>query len=227
MNQFRPGSRHQQGHKPPVYLVVFGTQDAPGQTRCYHHGYGPAALAELRRIAQEMDLFQWPGPDRQLELTALAIGTVHQNTATNHVHKTPGDTEPEAGAAVLPGNRGAALGKGIKQSPQLFRLHANAGIHYPGHQQFLLTITADHQGDGTFVSELQGIATQVDDDLSQSGRVGTDLLRQRVLTDDAEIQTLFTGPGGKEGADFIKKFRQIDRYDIHIQFVGVDLRMVE
>ena len=127
----------------------------------------------------------------------------------------------------MPGNGGAALGKGIEQPPQLLRLHANAGIHDPGHEQFLIAITTDHQGNGPLIGKFKGITTQVDNDLAQSGGVSAHLLRQRVFADDAEIQSFFPGSWREEGANLVKKFRQIDRYDVHIQFVRVDFRVVE
>lgn len=110
---------------------------------------------------------------------------------------------------------------------QLLRLHANTGIDHPGNQGFGLAITADDQGDRAAFREFQRICTQIDDDLPVSGWVRADLLRQRILADNAEIQAFLPGPWLEERADFIQQLRQVHRHHIHVQLVGVDLGVVQ
>ena len=174
-----------------------------------------------------MDILQWAGGDGKLKLTAFAIRAGNGYVATQQLRQPTGNAQPETGSSILPGNRGATLGERVKQPAQLFGFHADAGVHHPGHQGLALTITSNIQRNRTIFREFKRISAQIDDDLAKACRVRGNLFGQGILTDDMKFQPLFPRPGCEESADFVKQFRQINRHYIHIQLIGVDLRVIQ
>lgn len=198
-----------------------------GQPGHVHLGQITASGAQCRRVPQHGHTVQAPGADRDFELAALAIGAGNGNAAPQQFRQTPGNAQAQPGAAVLPGNGGTALGEGIEQPAQLLRFHADAGIGYPGNQQFPRSVATNGQGNRTLFRELQGITAQVDNDLPEAGGVGMNLLGQGKFTGDMEIQPLFPGLGREKCPDIRQELGHVHRHDVHVEFVGVDLRVIQ
>ena len=227
MRHLGPGAGDEQVHQLTVHLVVLGHQDTAAQVGRMQHGQLATALGHFRGVPDHVDIVQWPAVDRDLELTALAIDTVHPDITAQQLGEMPGDAQAQPRSPVLASGGGGTLGEGVEQALHLLRLHTDAGIHHPGMQLFLLPVTADRDVDTALIGELERITAQVDQDLAETCRIRADDLRQRVLTLDEKLEPLLPGPGGEEGTHLVQQFREVDVQALHLKLVRIDHGMVE
>ena len=109
----------------------------------------------------------------------------------------------------------------------MLRLHTDSRVDNPGNQYLPLSITIHRQGDRPFFRKFKRVSTQIDNNLAQARRVSLDLLGQREFTEYIEVETFFLRPGGEKSTNLVQQLRQVHRYHVHIQLVGVDFGVVE
>ena len=159
---------------------------------------------------------------------------MHADFAAKHRGQTAHDGKPEPGPAVLAAGRTVDLLESLEDALQFFGRNADAGVG--DHQtyerrnrakQALLTHRLGAQSYATAGGELECIADQVHQDLSQFVRVGLQAFRRLGGDVDIEIEPALTRdmlvlalePGGEQ--------RQVDGISDHLHLAGLDLRQIE
>src|SRR5262249_18604780 len=99
---------------------------------------------------------------------ALALLARYRYVTTHHAGELAGDREPQPGPTITSGGRSVGLAELLEQLGLLLWRHADAGI---GHSDFDPVVAIRHlpnmQRNLAFLSELAGVAQQVEQDLSQ------------------------------------------------------------
>src|SRR5260221_2344390 len=150
------------------------------------------------------------------------------NVSTHHPTKAAADGEPQPGAAVLAGRRCVSLNKVLEQPRYLLRCHADSSIGYTKHGPVSAVFRRATAGDPdrAVVSELGGIAGEIDERLTQPLRIGMSTAEIDGTVDlDAVAVLLSQRTDG--GRDLLDERRGVDRFEMHFHLAGIDLRQVK
>ena len=139
-------------------------------------------------------------PHDEVELTADAGLALEPETAAHHLDELRRDGETEAGAAVPACRRGVGLDERPEDLPALVLGNADARVAHRAAEQHLVVAPLGHRdldADLARVGELDGVAHQVEQDLTQSSRIA-DERRRHVRRDAArQLQPLLRRPAAR------------------------------
>jgi len=140
------------------------------------------------------------------------------------------DDQAKASAAVHPGGRGIGLRERGEQLRETFRRDADAGIDDLEAQRMrgaVLAVLLDAQGDATAFGELDGVAEQIGQHLSQSRRVTAH--READVGVDFQMQQQAFGLGllGQQPDHRFGQLAQVEGRGFQFNLVGLELGVVE
>jgi len=139
------------------------------------------------------DVGSWRLAPRQVHRKDRALARLarHGHVSAHHARELARDGQAEAGAAVLPGGRGIGLGELLEQLGLLLRRHADASV---GDRELNPVATvgdpARPQRDLALVSELKGIAQQIEQNLPQPHGVNGQCAEVLLDVDDEAVLVL-------------------------------------
>src|SRR5438132_5202992 len=147
------------------------------------------------------------------------------NVSTHHPTEAAADGEPEAGAAVLTGRRCVSLNEVLEQPGYLLRCHADSSIGYAKHGPVSTVFGCAAAGDPdrAIVSELRGIAGEIEERLTQPLRIGMNGAEIGCAVGLDAIAVLL-GQRTDGSRDLLDERRGVDRFEMHFHLPGVDLR---
>ena len=147
------------------------------------------------------------GKDRALPLLALDL-----DRAVHHLHDTLRDGQAEPGAAVSVGGGGVLLGKGIEDTRQEFRTHADTGIRDGKAQGGLAVIVRGplhgQLHPAALRREFHRIAQDIDQDLAQFHGVADVIIVDLGFDMALVVQTLLTALAAEEGIDGLQELAE-------------------
>ena len=171
-------------------------------------------------------------PDLKNETRTLAGDAFYPNTAAHHFDQLLGDRETEAGAAIFAGYLAIGLREGGKNRFLVFRRNPDtrvvdrdfeAVIGFP----FGLRATREGKADCAVLGEFDGVAQQVDQDLTQPHRIAEDEARCIRTQVAGEFQTFQRDARRERFQGVADQVEQIEFDFLDIQLAGFDLGEVE
>ncbi len=141
-----------------------------------------------------------------------------------------GDRESEAGAAGPAGDVVFGLREGFKEALLIFGGDADTGVgDGEAGGEFGGTVGEEGEAEGDFalVSELDGVADEVDEDLAEAEFVGGDEEGVVGESGEGEADAFFDGAGAEEAFDFLELSGEGDGGEADIDFAGFDFGEVE
>ena len=121
-------------------------------------------------------------PDGEAKLRALAELALGVELAAHQLHEAARDGEPEAGAAVVPGDRWIRLREGLEDRRDALWGDADAGVRH-GETEPLARLGGHAQADPPLRRELHRVRQEVHEDLPQP-RCVADHARRHLRGDD-------------------------------------------
>ncbi len=152
------------------------------------------------------------------------------DATAHHAHELLADGEPEPGAAVASRGRAVGLGEGVEDARALLRGDADAGV---GDREAQLDVglrprfDRDPQDDLAPLRELDGVAEQIDQHLSQPTRIADHVVGHVDGDVAGELEALLMRPVGEELERVRQAVAQAERQDLEVELAGLDLREVE
>ena len=168
--------------------------------------------------------------DREMEGAALAELALQPDFAAHQIDQAARDRQAEAGAAIFAGGRAVFLGKGIKYQLLLFRGNADAGVaHRKMHRGSIAMAGAlrDAQRDFAIFGELDGVADQVGQDLTDAAGVAQRMGRHFRQDFADQFDVFLVGAQRHRFQGFRDEAVQVEGNVFDEQFAGLDLREVE
>ena len=157
------------------------------------------------------------------QLAFQADVTLHQGG------QPPGDDQAEAGAAVFARGRGVGLRKGFEQDGNLVGGNADARVFdLKAHQHAVMVLVQQQraQGNGAVVGELDGVGGEVEQRLTQAGRISAQPGRNPRAF-HFEFQPLGSCLLGDHGTGVVENRRQGKVGLLELQLAGFDLGQIE
>ena len=200
----------QDGRRRPV---VFDHQYAHAAQVRAGQQFACAALRHLQR-------------DGEPERAALARDAVHAHLAVHQPGKAPGNGETEARAAVSAGDRGIGLMETLEQFCHLCLGHAGSAVlDRPTQGDVVAGPCSGFAGesDSALLGELDGVGTEVDENLLDSQRVADQVEWHVVGQRQREFQALVGRLVGQQHGDLRQQFfdieldvfkRELSRFDL-------------
>ena len=134
-----------------------------------------------------------PHRERHGESRAFAGSAFDRHRPVHQFGEPAHDRQAEAGASIAPGGRAVGLGKRLKETFLLGRIHADAGVadrHGDGHAAAVDRRRANPHGDGPLLRELGRIGDQVEQDLPDARGIGQQRIRGPGLDQGGDLQPL-------------------------------------
>ena len=210
------------GHNDPVRGLIAGNPQHmnPLQSRFKNrHAVGPGTMQR----------------QCHLEFRSRALGALHRDGSPHQFNQTPGDGQPEPGAAEFAGGARIGLRKRLKQFRQHLLAHADAIVCNPephagaGIGQ---VTRLDKQHDARrlavpYAGELGCVTQQVDQHLTQPRRVARDPVRQLGCHEYGQVNPLGTHCANDQQGRPFDHLAQMGGHALHLQLVGLDLGKIE
>ena len=155
---------------------------------------------------------------------------VEPETTAHHLDELRRDGETEAGAAVPARRRRVGLDERSEDLPPLVLGNPDAGVAHGAaqHDGVLVALgRGDLDTDLARVGELDGVAHQIEQDLTESARIA-DQRRRHVRRDAArQLQPLLVGPRREQLDAVFDGVAHGERHALERETAGFDLRDVE
>ncbi len=185
--------------------------------------------AHVGRVAFRL-LLRAAEPGGELEGAALAFDALDPDASAHHTDELRADGEPEAGAAELAAGRAVGLGEGLEDQVLLVGGDADAGVRDLEVQRdraVRMRRDAHRDADLAALGELDGVADEVEDDLSEPARVADDGVGDvgRDVADQLEV--FLVRAQGQRLHRALEVLAQTERRVLQIELAGFDLREVE
>ena len=180
-------------------------------------GHGALAIGEAER-------------SREGEAAAGARRAGGGDAAAHQLDQLARDRQAQAAAAVLAGGRAVGLGEGLEQAPDLLRAHADAGV---GHREFerhaavVALQQFDRHDDFAALGELDGVAGEVDQHLSQAQRVAHQLLRHPGADPIHQFHALGVASHADDARQVLEHLVQVEGQLLDRQLAGFHPGVVE
>ncbi len=148
----------------------------------------------------------------------------------HQLHQPPGDGQPQAGAAVTPGDRVVRLSEWVEQGRQPLRLDPDPGVpdRKPEPDPLVGALIRRHlDNDLSGLGELDRIAGEVDQDLAQPERVSHQAAGNLGIGGDYQIQGLLSRPASEHIRKIFQDIEQVKGVGRKVELPGLDLGEVE
>ena len=148
--------------------------------------------------------------------------------ASHQIDKLPGYREAQTRSAKTARGGGILLLEGIEQPLRTGWIEANPCIaHLAAHQARLVGARRQPNDDLACLGELDRVAHQVHEHLTQAVRVPLHPVREPVVDEHRELESLAGGLLGQQAERCVHKLAQRERVDFEPQLPGFDLGEVE
>ena len=144
----------------------------------------------------------------------------------HHGNQSGRNGQSQAGTAVAPGGGVVCLQEGFENHLLLFSRDAGASVTH-GEMHMAVTVGYDPQFHFTMISEFHGIADQVDQHLTQAGRVADDHCGYVGLDRQQKFDTFFLRFDGQHAHDIRAGGRNPKRRLLQAEATGLDLGEVQ
>ena len=157
---------------------------------------------------------------------------VHADLAAERAHQLAADGEAQPGAAEAPRNRGVGLHEGVEEVGLAALGDADAAVDHREAQPFRAFVAGQTLGINTHLNaallgELDGVADQVEQDLTQLPKVTTQLPANGRVDRRHEIQPLGLRGRNGERQDVADQGIDVEIDGFDFEHAGLDLRVVE
>ncbi len=145
-------------------------------------------------------------------------------------HQLLGDDQTQPGAAMTPRNAGVSLTKRLEQlcllllrdtDTAILNLNLQLDARLGNHP------LSDAQADVSFLSKLDGVTNQVDQNLLQSQRIANHVVRHAAVTHHRQLQPLFMRRRRQQHQGFIQRGAQREGDRLQHQLARFQLRKIE
>ena len=154
----------------------------------------------------------------------------HHDLAAHQAHHLVADSHTQAGAAKAARGAGILLLKGLENSFQKFRLHANAGIFYTDHQ-IQLSALQEHLPESNryraFTGEFHGVGNKVDHHLIQAQAVAQHPVGGKLLIAHRKSHALFFHLAGKHIVQGFAEGTQAEGRVFQLHLAGLDAAHIQ
>ena len=173
--------------------------------------------------------------DLEPESRSLPLRALEADLALHQIHQLTADREPEPGPAEAACQRAIGLGERIEDLFLVARRNADAGVRH-GEQEhaalapvfaarILLPVHAEQHL--ALLGELDRVADQVHQDLSEPDHVGPDRSGYVVVDEARQLETLALCLLGEEVGDVLDRFAQVERARLELELARLRPREVE
>ena len=154
---------------------------------------------------------------------------INADLAAHRVDQALGNRQAQTGAAELAGMAGIGLHEFLEDFLALGGRHAHAGVaHFKAQEgRPVLRDGFDFDADAAFFGELDGIAHQVGDHLTQAAFIGQDLQRHVGRDDGGDFHALGLAARAQKLGDVAQHGAQVDLVLVQVQHAGFDLGEVQ
>ena len=161
---------------------------------------------------------------RQLESATLALAAGNRETAAEFPHDTGGDRKSKARACASLRQRASLFE--FPKNTGLFRpAHARAGV-FDGDVQFV-TDHARPDDDAAFPREFDGIAEEIEEDLTKPGRIEIEMIGYFRRNEGCNLYTFFMGAMGEHLNDALNQPPQVLRARIEPEAASLHGRIIQ
>ncbi|OPZ57101.1 MAG: hypothetical protein BWY87_01697 [Deltaproteobacteria bacterium ADurb.Bin510] len=167
---------------------------------------------------------------REPEGRTSAWPALDADAATHHLDQVPGDRQPQAGAAVAPGDAVVLLGEGRKDVIDAFGADADAGVRDLEAQQGLSVALVEHfdlEAHLASFGELDGVADQVHEHLADATGIAAQAGRQVLRMQDVQLEALLLGAVAHDVLDLAQEPGQVEVEVLERHPAGLDLGEVQ
>ncbi len=213
-HQYAGGLQHGAGHGLVGHVVVDHQHPRSSQV-----GLGRRRGFRRRRLGRRQG--QHHGEGR-----AFAETAVHRDRSAHHPGQLPTDRQAQTGAAEPARDGRVALDEGREELGLLFRRHSRAGV---GHRDLDPPggVGSDPQLDPAFLSELQRVRHQVQQDLAHARRIARQPRRGLGVDLQREAQALASGGLAPDPLQLAAQRPDVEGRDLELQLASLDLRQVQ
>ena len=179
---------------------------------------------------RQIDGSAQPQPDPDAEGGADALLAGDADIAAHHFCQTPGQRQPEAGAAELAAHGDIGLGEGLEQAGEAFLGETDTRIFDVDPQADAICLTglqADAHLDPAGGGELDGIGQQVEQDLLDAQGVAEEYIRYSGVNLFNQFQALFFCPVRHHRAATLNQAMQAEAGGFKLHVAGGYLRQIE
>ena len=168
--------------------------------------------------------------NREMKCTAAVRLAVDPDTPAHHRDKTGRDREAEAGTAKAARRRAVGLAEGVENHPLFVGRDADAGVgHGHVHNGFAggLRMARDAYDDFAFIGELDGVADQIQQNLTESPDVGDEDVRHVWRHFAQQLEVLLVSTDRQARQRIVERVAQLELCGIQVETSCFDLGEVE
>ena len=210
--------------------VVLHQQDAQA---AHLRGLPPGGLLSGRLLPMLLEHLLLAGQVEgrgEAEFGAFTHRAAYAHLTAHEGHQLPRDGQPQAGAPELPGVRRVGLGEAVEEPFQLLVLDADTRVPHGETDFGQATFAPDlfrADGDPTLARELQGVADEIHQHLTQAAGIPQHELGQSGDPLQRQAQALFLRLEAEGLPHLLDQVRQDEDHLLQLQLARLDLGEIQ
>ncbi len=218
------------GHRRRLHVPArrLFAQDAPVDVVVVHDQHRNTGQRRIgARGARQIGVVERGG---EVERAADVGRAVHPDAAAHHPHERRGDRQAEAGAAEFARRRSIGLAERLEDRRLLVGGHADAGIGHRKMQERALAaahVLVDFDQDVPAVGELDRVAHQVAEHLSQANRIADDAFGHVRVDVSHQLEPFLVRLDGQRLEQIGDDIADREGHGLELELARFDLREIQ